>query len=375
MAEAEYKHLPDPAHTKTIGDVSKVLHYDPKEVLQYFSKDILPLLITFAVNEVQRTGKPMTVFDIINPLTNELFTISEITTAANVLYTELKKELPQQPPAELDKTPLNEMMPMYTVSSKDTKKNDANRLKFQQIVRQFLRSQKPSMQLVLLNRIQKHTPFALLDPRRKLARGAQYGYADLLRFLCNPVKTGEVYKFIKADPIGVKKDGSFINNPFYNPIRYDFPDDRGNYLLQTLYDGSRAYYTKKFEEIEFIRKELKGKLSQQKRKEKLHSFLVILKEIQDRRFDPIYLSKQVWGQQRPMDTYRKDHFFELLRQITTRKKMVPSSYGKSPPKRTGVEIVGPELERMPKRVKDRSKKRRRPKRPKPQPEVSSDEEA
>ncbi len=368
---AEY-HLLDPP-----TDEGVELKYNKNQVLNYFSKDILPLIISFAVNEINRTGKAVTVFDIVNPLTGKNFKIDEVQKIADKVYGELREELNTfvQTPKEqkIEEETLVDIMPMYNVlpngaraSKKKIAESDRNRAKFQAIVRQFLRSQKPSMQLVLLNRIQKHTPFMLMNPDRKLERGFSYGYADLLRFLCNPVKTGEVYKFIKADPIGKRADGTFVNNPFYNPIRYDVPDERGNYLLEQLYQGSREYYMKKFAELEFLKKELVDKkLSQEKKKEKLHSMMVILKEIQDKRFDPVHLSKTLKGQERPMETYRKDHFFELLRQITTRKKMAPASHGKSAPGKTGVSITGPGLKKMGKVVGDAKYMSHR--RPKKQP--------
>lgn len=365
---AEY-HLLDPP-----TDEGGMLKYNKNQVLNYFSKDILPLIISFAVNEINHTGKAITVFDIVNPLTGKNFKIDEVQKIADKVYGELRKELSsfvQNPKAQMNEAEtLADIMPMYNVlpsGSKATKKkiaeSDRNRAKFQAVVRQFLRSQKPSMQLVMLNKVQKHTPFMLMNPDRKFDRGFSYGYADLLRFLCDPVKSGEVYKFIKADPIGKRSDGTFVNNPFYNPIRYDVPDERGNYLLEQLYQGSREYYKKKFAELEFLKKELLDKkLSQEKKKEKLHSMMVILKEIQDKRFDPIHLSKTIKGQERPMETYRKDHFFELLRQITTRKKMAPASYGKSAPHTTGVAISGPGIKKVSKLAghtkKSRSKKRK-----------------
>lgn len=358
------------------------LKYDKNKVLQYFAGDILPLLITFAINEIQRSGKPLTVFDIVNPLTGKNFNMDEAQKIANTVYAQLQKEVasfvkPEE--ARIEEETLADIMPVYKVlpkgsraSQKEIKASDRNRAKFQAIVRQFLRSQKPSMQLVLLNRIQKHTPFMLMDPRRKMQSSMQYGYADLLRFLCNPVKSGEVYKFIKADPIGKRSDGTFINNPFYNPIQYDVPDERGNYLLEQLYNGSRTYYMKKFEELNFLRKELSTeKLSAQKKKEKLHAILVILKEIQDRRFDPVHLSKTLKGQERPMATYRKDHFFELLRQISTRKKEAPASYGKSAPSKTGVELTGSELKKV---SKGRNKSHKRRPKSKARKHVSSSDE-
>lgn len=356
----EKLHMVDPS----VGGEDAALKMDKGKVLNYFSEDILPLIISFAVNEIDRTGKAITVFDIVNPLSGKNFKIDEVQRIADSVYGTLKKELvtfnnsPQQQRTEEEN--IEDLLPMYDVlpsGSKATKKeiakSDQNRGKFQSIVRQFLRSQKPGMQLTMLNKVQNHTPFMLMNPDRKLERGFSYGYADLLRFLCDPVKSGEVYKFIKADPIGKRADGSFVNNPFYNPIRYDVPDERGNHLLEQLYQGSREYYKKKFAEMEFLKKELTDKkLSQDKKKEKLHSMMIILKEIQDKRFDPVHLSKSFKGQQRPMETYRKDHFFELLRQITTRKKMDPASYGKSAPGKTGVSIVGPELKRMGKVVGD-----------------------
>ena len=277
------------------------------------------------------------------------------------------------------------------------------RKKFQGIVRNFLRAEKnPATQLAFLNKIQKQTKHHLfnIDGSHKGTRSTKgssafnslkYGYADLLRFLCEPVKSGEVARMTRANPTGHRfvvdningqyirtADGKYLkvdgpqqtdakaryrreatNNPFYQPIQYDVPDERGNELLEKLYVGARQYYAKKVAELAYLKKELSTKPSKERRKSLLENMLLIFRQIHDNRFDPIHLSKQIKGQQRPMETYKNEHFYELLEQLSTRKRLAPASIRERPPKgNTGISLTNPVLDHVQRKTTKHHKRRK-----------------
>jgi len=262
----------------------------------------------------------------------------------------------------------------------NSKNQEELRRKFQGIVRNFLRTEKnPANQLAFLNKIQKQTKFNIFGHQGQRSKGSpamnslKYGYADLLRFLCEPVKSGEVARLTKANPIGDRyvvdhENGEYVRtyagkyvkatadqlmtakvkyskeaatNPFYNPIQYDVPDERGNELLENLYVGARVYYKRKLSELAYLKKELLAKPSKERLKSVLENMLLIFRQIHDNRFDPIHLSKQIKGQNRPMETYKHEHFNELLQQMATRKALAPASVREKPSKTSNITLNVP----------------------------------
>jgi hypothetical protein len=110
----------------------------------------------------------------------------------------------------------------------------------------------------------------------------------------------------------------------------------------------------KLEEIKYLQKELKSG-SKEKKAKTLGTLISVIKELQDIRNDPITMSKHIKGQERPMSEYRKRHFFSLLRQLNTRKKMHPASSGIDAPDSTGISLTG--KYKMPSKSKKTKSKR------------------
>lgn len=381
------------------------------------SKEEAWVLLSYIFNKVQDPeDSSKTIWSVIYPPTQKPFSEKNAESLVKLLTGQLKKDIEAIDDSE--KATAEEMnkaqIPIYEAvipqpsgdkeaDEREYKKNQEElRLKFQNIVRRFLRSEKnPATQLAFLNKIQRQTKFHLFNPdgSRKAQRSKhgssayqslKYGYADLLRFLCEPVKSGEVARLTQANPIGHRyvvdnENGEYIRtykgeyvkanvgitdgktryrkeattNPFYNPIQYDVPDERGNELLERLYVGARQYYAKKVAELAYLKKELLTKPSKERRRSILENMLLIFRQIHDNRFDPIHLSKQIKGQQRPMETYRNEHFYELLEQMSTRKRLAPASVRERPPKgNTGFSLTNPTLDNVEKKTTKHHKRRR-----------------
>jgi hypothetical protein len=379
------------------------------------------ILLSFLFNKTKGNGEKIngqeatpdtTIWEVIYPPTSKPFNVNDAETLTKLLAGSLKddiKDFVDRQKTEDEglyydyndiktKNEKGEMaqVPIYEVEkSGNLKENIDNlgllRLKFQGIVRDFIKKERnPAVQLTILNKIQKNTHFNLfnlgsqstLDTIRQKSKDSpamqslKYGYADLLRFLCAPVKSGEVARLTKMNPLGeryvvdrengeyvlkhnkyVKATGNVADNavryrkeqtvnPFYSPIQYDAPDTRANEMLERLYVGARQYYTKKLAELAYLRKELDAKPSKERRKSILENMLLILRQIHDNRFDPIYLSKQIKGQERPMETYKNEHFYELLEQLSTRKRLHPMSLGTKPPNNSDIEISSPPIDKL-----------------------------
>lgn len=397
------------------------------------SKDEAWVLLSYIFNKVQDPENPnKSIWTVNYPPTQKPFTEKNAESLVTKLSAHILQDLKSMEDTEKATLEVKDMdkaqIPIYEAvipepsgdketDEREYKKNQEElRLKFQNIVRRFLRSEKnPATQLAFLNKIQQQTKFHLFNPdgSRKAQRSKhgssaynslKYGYADLLRFLCEPVKSGEVARLTRANPIGyryvVDENGEYkrnykgeyvkaelvtdgktryrkesTSNPFYNPIQYDVPDERGNELLERLYVGARQYYAKKVAELAYLKKELKTKPSKERRRSILENMLLIFRQIHDNRFDPIHLSKQIKGQQRPMETYRNEHFYELLEQMSTRKRLAPTSVRERPPRgNTGISITNPVLDHVEKKTVKHHKKRRHSKKHSKSHSSSSSEE-
>ena len=381
------------------------------------SKDEAWVLLSYIFNKIQDPKNPSkSIWSITYPPTQKPFSEKNAESLVKLLSEGILKNIKEMDEAEQVTAEKMEkaQVPVYEAiipdpsgdkeaDEREYKKNQEElRLKFQNIVRRFLRSEKnPATQLAFLNKIQQQTKFHLFNPdgSRKAQRSKhgssaynslKYGYADLLRFLCEPVKSGEVARLTQANPIGQhyvvdNENGEYIRtykgeyvkanvgitdgktryrkeattNPFYNPIQYDVPDERGNELLERLYVGARQYYAKKVAELAYLKKELQTKPSKDRRRSILENMLLIFRQIHDNRFDPIHLSKQIKGQQRPMETYRNEHFYELLEQMSTRKRLAPASVRERPPRgNTGISLTNPVLDNVEKKTTKHHKRRK-----------------
>lgn len=325
-----------------------------KEVLKSASHFLVPHILE-EMEKMIKAGHPeITVFEIINPLTQSFFTTDE----AEILLEGELRRLKAEIPTEVDeRTNLTELIPMF-----DGKK-PGTQAQFQMAVKKYLRNAPAQQQLLLLNKIQKNTPFLIMDPRRRFTQGFTYGPADLLRFICEPVQSGEVYRFIKNSPDGSKN----FENPFYNPIRYPLPDVMGNRILTNLMKGTREFYLRKLDDLRrLLHLIVHKKATKPQKMAGVSKAFKVLQEIYEKRNNPVYLSQFVKGQERPMFEYRKTHFIELLEQLSTAKRAHPATLGDAPPETTGVSIVGPELNISSKalhaRGRRRSKSRRRSRR-------------
>lgn len=355
------------------------------------------MLLTFLLDSVaQGSG---TLWELRYPVTGKQVTERDMLTLIKKLnkeFEDIQSQITDQFPDQLMNSDITDPedlrvqnnlahIPMYEPvqygdEQRDKEAKLRSRVKFQNEVRRFIRGSKPAQQLAILNAIQKNTKFSIFNPMQKKRVDntafdkLRYGYADLLRFLCEPTKSGITEKLTKANPLGnrfvldnsvmdsdaytyngknyVRYDPNIhmgmnryrkelVTNPFYQPILYDVPDDNANERLENLYIGARKYYKKKMEELTYLHKELANADSNQRKRNIIENILLIYRQIYDNRFDPIHLSKQIKGQERPMEKYRQDHFIETLQQLVTRSKIAPGARGIKPPAVTGVHIGGP----------------------------------
>lgn len=321
---------------------------DEMNITKLINADVLPLIITYTASAIA-ADPDHDITNVQNILTQKNFTIEEATKLATKAAKDLEKNFEKNfddsayTESEFSDESLTGTLPLFKMTG--NKLTDAQKkAKFQKMVRSYLRSKHPSQQIVLLNKIQAKTPFTILNPEQLLSQqGIRYGYADLLRFMCDPVKTGEVAKRLNTG-----------KNPFYQPIRYTVPDEEGNAILEKLHLQNTKNIKEKLEEIKYLQKELKSG-SKEKKAKTLGTLISVIKELQDIRNDPITMSKHIKGQERPMSEYRKKHFFSLLRQLNTRKKMHPASSGINAPDSTGISLTGKSKKTKSKRGK-KSKK-------------------
>lgn len=371
------------------------------------------MLLTFLLDSVAQEDK--TLWELRYPLTGKLVTERDMISLIKKLnkrFEDMQNEFPEPLTFEdeniLEPGDIREglaQVPIYEPAQYDFGSEEASReanqeaklksrLKFQKVVRKFIRDSQPSQQLALLNSVQKNTKWSLFNPMQKKPKQEtafnklRYGYADLLRFLCDPVKSGTVQRLTRANPTGYKyviddDEGEYAYNgkeyikwdpikhtgmhkyrkvqtvnPFYQPILYDVPDEDANERLENLYKGARKYYKKKLDELNYLHKELERSESKEHRKRIIENILLIYRQIYDNRFDPIHLSKQIKGQERPIETYRQEHFNETLQQLVTRNKLAPGTFRAKPPGRTGVEI-NPNLAIMKQLDKVRNQKKKK----------------
>ena len=332
---------------------------DEAKVLKSMSEFVVPYILDEMAKTVKAGYPEITIFEVINPLTQKPFSVLEAKELIEHQYDTIKSSLSEK---SEDPKVLTAMIPMFDG------KREADKTKFQQAVKQYLRSVPASKQVLLLNRIQKNTPFLIMDPMRKFHHGFQYGPADLLRFVCEPIQSGEVYRFIKtnAGTRTVIENGHKVvkqlENPFYNPIRYPLPDVMANRILTQLMMGTREFYLRKLDDLAKLLNLIKHKKATKPQKMAGTSkAFKILQEIYEKRNNPVYLSQFVKGQERPMHEYRKSHFIELLEQLSTTKRAHPATLGEQAPETTGVSIVGHELGVVGKasHIRGRGKARRR----------------
>ena len=325
----------------------------PAEEKSVIETYVLPVILKWGVDNVPE-DKYLDVFSSLKSMTGVDYTPKEVNKMIDTVY----KQLFVDDTGDLkvdQKTKQSEHIPKY-------KNNSESKEKFREMVRQYVRSQPNNLKLLTLNKIQKKTPFNLLDPNRKYKKDLSYGYADLLRFACQPVDNGEVARFVANSPgiqmeysdehkefIPKRVEGSekeFVerDNPFYNPIRYPIPDIEGNKRLEEVIIGSRKYLHQMKLQVDALRDNLRnGNLKYEEQKQRINAIVKIYIDIYRKQTNPVYLSQLVKGQERPISEYRKHHFKELLNQLITKKKLHPNTVGQKAPDTTGYTITGPEL--------------------------------
>lgn len=258
------------------------------------------------------------------------------------------------------------LIPDFTGNPNDPKSIE----KYQNMVHKYITSLHPSKQLFVLNQVQAKIPFLLLDPRRKYKGPINYGYADLLNFVCNPIRSGETLRFLQVYPnTDMTQNVKDPVNPFYNPIYYPIPDTVGNENLMHFYTQNRAFFGQMARRLQLIQHQIYNeRLTEKDLVRKLDEILKIYVMIFERENNPVQLSRsmswgnisnpnrfsnyanyvdpeirkaQPWNTGRPMDSYRKGHFWDIVRMLTTRAKASPSTMGIRPPENTGIELVLP----------------------------------
>lgn len=345
--------------------------------------ELKKLIVDTVVQYLQLVKQPVSFVELINPMTQKPFT-------PNDFWNMLKPSLENMIKEHLNKVDEEEKYVDYTDEGVFPQftgmPNDANSvLKFQRAVHAYITSLHPSKQLVVLNKIQAETPFLLLDPRRKFKGPINYGFADLLNFICNPIKTGETIKFLKVYP-NTNLDQATPNdpvNPFYNPIYYPIPDVAGNANLQSFYDQNRAFFTQKARQLQVIQHQIYNeRLTEKDFIRKLDEILQIYVAIFERENNPVELSRMVswnemsnaseysnyanyvspnekqaapWSTGRPMADWRKSHFWDVVHMLTTRAKAAPASLHDFGPVETGVSIGIPSHLQSQKNEKPRRK--------------------
>jgi hypothetical protein len=164
---------------------------DEMNITKLINADVLPLIITYTASAIA-ADPDHDITNVQNILTQKNFTIEEATNLAKKAAKDLEKNFDDRAytESEFSDDSLTGTLPLFKMTG-DKLTDAQKKAKFQKMVRSYLRSKHPSQQIVLLNKIQAKTPFTILKPEQLLSQqGIKYGYADLLRFMCDPVKTG-----------------------------------------------------------------------------------------------------------------------------------------------------------------------------------------
>lgn len=242
--------------------------------------------------------------------------------------------------------------------------------KFQELVKKYIKSINPKHQLYVLNRIQANTPFMLINPAKllppRIVKQIKYGYADLLRFLCNSVFNEDIARFnevgqpiemytiknmsSKEIEVGTNK---YKGNPFYNPIWYPIPDNRSNILIDDLMNRNKAFYESKKRQIQQLYYEVNNtRMDETTAIKKVNQILHLMVDIYDRENNPVYLSKDPvlvdkpelyeyanFKNERPMETYNREHMMDTIYMLLSNKRAAPQTYGNTPMHNTGINVV------------------------------------
>lgn len=260
-------------------------------------------------------------------------------------------------------------MPRRELLLKQGARYQADTKKFQEIVKKYIKSINPKHQLYVLNRIQSSTPFMLMNPAKllppRIARQIKYGYADLLRFLCNPVFNEDVARFnevgqninmhtVKKVPEGIEMGtNKYKGNPFYNPIWYPIPDNRSNILIDDLMSRNKAFYESKIRQIQQLFFEVNNtRMDESAAIKRLNQILHLMVDIYDRENNPVYLSKDPvlvdkpdlyeyanFKNERPMETYNREHMMDTIYMLLSNKRAAPQTYDNKPMRNTGINLV------------------------------------
>lgn len=207
---------------------------------------------------------------------------------------------------------------------------------FQKAVQSYIKHVHPSRQLGELNSLQMVSPFSLIDPfRSKLTGSVNYGYADLMRFL------GWNYN---KNETNIRKSK---NNPFYQPIIYPQPDARGNAALlkmQQMYNYSDLINKLQHRFVDVNSKYMKDpKKHRVSRNKEFLDIAKILIKIIEEKTSPIYLSRFVGEQERPMHQYVHKHLLEDLVKFNQMHKLHMSSKGQHAPRSTKLRLTNKNL--------------------------------
>lgn len=256
-----------------------------------------------------------------------------------------------------------------------------NRVQYMKKVRDIMGNIEPKAYLMLFNETQKRIPFLLLNHMKQKTMPIEYGYGDLFRFICLPYLNGTYERFNKPfiplkknlnktrkwNPDAVRNDDDgneikgdwvrdndgeiqyFEENPLYNSVDYPIPDTETNKMLLDKMREMQILYTTKFMECKKIVNFLNGKEAKKAKIDYNTQLAFVskvmnnLREIYDKVGNPIWLSSHVKENPRPMAKYNRDHFYSMLRQLTTFKEMDPDFDGQLPHHRTGVSLDIPRI--------------------------------
>lgn len=263
---------------------------------------------------------------------------------------------------------------VVTAINKDTSSDQNEDQRNQKIVsniRNMIRSSgNPKYYLALFNEAQKRLPFLLLDVYKRKTQHIEYGYADLMRFLCVDHANGVYDKFHKvylgSDKLArrVWDDNTneyvldsetnapvMVNtNPLYNPIEYPIPDMEANKKLVEMMNAFRMVYHNQLKEavqlVLWAKKLGKTKPDSEGFKNQMYVIMKVtelLQDIHDKIGNPVWLSMNSKEYERPMHKYNREHFYTLLKQLSTTKALAPSFVGDHPSYNTGISINVPNV--------------------------------
>ena len=248
------------------------------------------------------------------------------------------------------------------------------RIQYMQKLRNLMGKVEPKAYLMLFNETQKRIPFLLLNHMQNKKTPITYGYGDLFRFICLPYLNGTYERFHKPyiglksglnqmrvwdekandgkGAFAVDSEGNYVTteeNPLYNSVDYPIPDMETNKLLMDKMREMQTLYATKFMECRKIVNFLtskdgkKAKISYNTQLAFIAKVMDNMREIYDKVGNPIWLSTRVSENPRPMAKYNRDHFYSMLRQLTTYKEMDPDFDGQTPHRRTGVSLDVPRI--------------------------------